>query len=67
MQSHIPTLHQTWMSPGNYDTQQSQDIDAEATRRINSGSINLIYLGVQSFTQINPTESEEDTNIKDTK
>ena len=65
--SHIPTSHQTWISPENQDTQQSKDIDAEVTRRIRSGSINPINLDVQSSTQIASIESEEDTNIQDTK
>ena len=67
MQSHITTLHQTWMSPEDQDTQRSQDIDAQVTRRINSDPTHLrstspAHLDVQS-TQMDATESEEDTNI----
>ena len=41
----IVTLHQTWMTPDDQDVQQSQDIDAEVTRRINASPIEPTHLG----------------------
>ena len=42
---HIPTLHQTWMTPDDQDIQRSQDIDAEFTRQFNTLSIKPTHLG----------------------